>query len=114
MFHYTDKDGWNAIRSQIDWQFKVSQPKDPDRPVGAYFTDLEPSAVNLRVLFKKIRVPREKQKYVFWFDGEGELTQLNKGTGRDKHIFFSPVEYIVVKNRQNYSGQTEDIAEDFE
>ncbi len=55
MFHYTDKDGWNAIRSQADWRFKVSKPKDPDRPVGAYFTDLEPSAVNLRVLYKKIR-----------------------------------------------------------
>ena len=58
MFHYTDKAGWNAIRSQVTWLFKISQPRDPDRPKGAYFTDIEPSAENLRVLYKKIRVPR--------------------------------------------------------
>lgn len=113
MFHYTDKTGWNAIRSQIDWLFKVSRPKDPDRPAGAYFTDLEPSTENLRVLHKKVRVPREKQEYVFQFKGADGLTQLNNGTGRDKRIFFSAVDYQVIKTRQEYEGETQTLSETF-
>ena len=113
MFHYTDKEGWNAIRCQIAWRFKVSKPKDPERPEGAYFTDLEPSALNLRVLYKKIRVPREKQEYVFWFDGNEGLTQLNDGTGRDKRIFYSPVDYLVERDRQRYGDVTAPLKERF-
>jgi len=113
MFHYTDKVGWNAIRSQVTWVFKTSQPKDPDRPKGAYFTDIEPSAVNLRVLYKKIRVPREKQEYVFWFTGADGLTQLNNGTGRDKRIFFSPTDYEVANERQRYGNATQSLSESF-
>ena len=111
MFHYTDKPGWNAIRSQVTWRFNASQPKDPDRPVGAYFTDIEPSKENLRVLHKKIRVPKAKQEYVFWFDGLDGLTQLNGGTGRDRRIFFSPADYLVAKQRQRYEGDTATLCE---
>lgn len=106
-FHYTDKTRWNAIRSQVVWLFNVSQPKDPDRPAGAYFTDLEPSAVNLRLLFKKIRVPRDKQEFVFIFTGTEGLRRLFNGTGRDKHIFFSPIDYLVPHERQVYDGLTQ-------
>lgn len=113
IFHYTDKDGWNAIRSQVVWQFKASPPKALDRPAGAYFTDLEPSAANLRVLYKKLRVPRRKQDYVFWFSGREGLTQLNEGKGRDKRIFYSPVDYPVAQERQEYAGQTAAIQERF-
>jgi HYD1 signature containing ADP-ribosyltransferase len=107
MFHYTDKSGWNAVRSQAVWRFKISKPKDPDRPEGAYFTDLEPSKTNLRVLYKKIRVPKEKQEFVFWFDGQDALTRLNGGTGRDKRILFSPVDYLVSEDRQRYGDEDE-------
>jgi hypothetical protein len=113
MFHYTDKGGWNAIRSQVAWLFQASQPKDPDRPKGAYFTDIEPSAANLRVLYKKIRVPREKQEYIFWFTGDEGLAQLNNGTGRDKRIFFSPIDYQVAKERQRYGDATQPMIEKF-
>lgn len=113
MFHYTDKDGWNAIRSQIDWKFKVSQPKDPNRPQGAYFTDIEPSPTNLRVLYKRIRVPKDKQDYVFWFQGTEGLTQLNEGTGRDRYIYFSEIDYVVVRDRQRDEGPTVELSEKF-
>lgn len=113
IFHYTDKDGWNAIRSQVVWQFKASQPRAPERPAGAYFTDLEPSAANRRVLYKKIRVPRQKQQFVFWFSGREGLTQLNDGKGRDKRIFFSPGDYFVGKERQQHAGETAVIQEQF-
>ena len=29
IFHFTDKNGWNAMRAQKVWCFKASQPKDP-------------------------------------------------------------------------------------
>jgi hypothetical protein len=107
MFHYTDKEGWNAIRSQRIWLFRVSQPWDPKRPKRVYFTDIEPSPEHLRVLYKKVRVPREKQEYVFQFKGADGLTQLNGGIGRDKRIYFSPVNYEVVETRQLYAEVTE-------
>jgi hypothetical protein len=107
MFHCTDKTGRNAIRSQVAWVFKADQPKDPGRPKGAYFTDIAPSPANLRVLFKKLRVPREKQEYLFEFAGTDGLSQLNEGTGRDRRIFFSPVDYSVMRDRQLYEGPTE-------
>ena len=116
MFHYTDKSGWNAIKSQPIWRFKATRPKDPDRPVGAYFTDLEPSKSNLRLLHQKIRVPVVKQEYVFSFLGSEGLVQLNGGTGRDKRIFYSEDDYLVSNEeypRQLYHGPTSEwTAED--
>ncbi len=113
VFHYTDKPGWNAVRAQVLWQFKASQPKDPERPRGAYFTNIEPTEENLRTLHKRIRVPRVKQEYVFWFIGAEGLTQLNRGRGRDKWIFFSPIDYDVVDGRQKYGDSTDGLLEQF-
>jgi hypothetical protein len=113
-FHYTDTDGWNAIRSQPVWRFAVSQPRDPNRPVGAYFTDIEPTEQNLRTLFKHIRVPKVKQEFVFWFLGREGLIQLFNGRGRDLRIFFSPVDYFVAEDRQQYGDVTRDLLEAFQ
>ena len=104
MFHYTDKEGWNSIRSQTVWTFKVSQPKDPERPLGAYFTDIEPTVENLRTLHKRIRVPKIKQEYVFWFVGATGLKQLNNGLVREKRIYFSPIDYSVSEDRQKHGA----------
>ena len=106
VFHYTDKTGWNAIRARPTWRFKAGQPRDPGRPVGAYFTDIEPSAENLRTLHKRLRVPNAKRVYVFWFVGTDGLTQLFGGLGRDKRIYFSPVDYDVAEDRQRYGDET--------
>jgi len=111
MFHYTDKQGWNAIRSQVIWRFKASQPRDRDRPIGAYFTDIEPTPENLRLLHQKIRVPAVKHEFVFEFHGVEGLTQLNGGTGRDKRIFYSKDDYLVSDDqykRKVYSDKTID------
>ena len=106
-FHYTDKHGWNGIRSQKEWTFKATQPSDPDRPVGAYFADIEPTKENLRTLYKRIRVPKMKQEYVFCFVGRESLEQAFGGRGRDKRIFFSAVDYHVPESRQRYCGKAE-------
>ena len=109
LFHYTDKVGWNGIRSQIDWSFRAGQPHDPTRPVGAYFTDISPDPETLRTLHKRLRVPKSKQEYVFNFRDETALVKLNGGSGRDKRIYFSSVDYLVVADRQIYHGPTTDI-----
>lgn len=113
IFHYTDRDGWNAVRSQSLWRFKAGQPKSPSRPFGAYFTDLEPSEVNLKTLYKRIRIPKAKQEYVFWFTGTDGLKQPNEGRGRDKRIYYSPVDYDVVEDRQKAAGRTVQLQERF-
>jgi hypothetical protein len=61
---------------------------------------------NLRTLYKRIRVPRVKQDFVFWFLGTDDLTQLNGGRGRDRRIFFSPTDYEVVAARQKHGDLT--------
>jgi hypothetical protein len=114
VFHYTDKAGWNAIRALPIWRFKVSKPEDPKRPLGVYFTDIEPTEANLRTLYKRIRVPKVKQAYVFWFVKTTGLQQLHDGTGRDRHIFFSAVDYEVVADRQRFAGGTEGLKESFQ
>lgn len=111
VFHYTDKEGWNAIRSQPIWRFKASQAKALDRPVGAYFTDIEPSEANRRTLYKRLRIPKTKQEYVFGFSGQAGLTRLFEGRGRDQRIYFSPVDYDVEEGRQSYEGQTRSFSE---
>ena len=54
MNHFTDKEAFNAIGSQPTWTFKAVQPRAEHHPVGAYFTDYEPTEPNLS---KKIFVP---------------------------------------------------------
>lgn len=111
VYHYTDKDGWNAIRAQTTWSFKASRPETPDRPLGACFTDIELSAETLRTLHKRLRIPKVKREYVFWFVGTDGLTWLLGGRGRDKRIFHSPIDYYVVEARQKYQGKTEALME---
>lgn len=114
VFHYTDKAGYNGIRSNLpSWRFAVSRPRARDRPPGVYFTTLAPSEVNLGMICKKLRIPRPKRDFVFWFSGAEGLEQLNGGRGRDQYILFSPVEYLVERPRQRFSGTPEEIGNEF-
>ena len=113
VFHYADRSGWNAIRSQMAWQFRASQPSSNQRPNGAYFTTIEPSPQNLRTLCKRLRIPKTKQEFVFWFVGTEELQQLNNGRGRDEWILHSSVDYNVEPDRQQENGETENVKEVF-
>ena len=100
MNHFTDKSGYNAISSQPDWCFKASKPP-ADHPVGAYFTTLAPQSPNLAV---RLRIPREKLKFVFQFFDAGDLLPLEGGRGA--YIFYSPSDYVVVESRQRFKGET--------
>jgi len=81
--------------------------------LGVYFTDIEPSPANLRTLYKKLRIPKTKQEFAFWFLGTDGLSQLNNGQGRDKRIFYSPVDIEVAVDRERGEGNTDGLQEMF-
>jgi hypothetical protein len=103
MNHFTNKEGFDGIRSQPTWAFRASQPLAPHNPVGAYFTNYEQDEHNLAV---KLFLPREKLHYIFSFIDRGDLLPLPGGRGRLKHIFYSPVTYEVERGRQTFHGRT--------
>jgi len=104
MNHFTDRDGYNAIGSQVVWVFLARQPHAAHNPVGAYFTSYSHTEPNLA---KKIFVPRTKLAYLFEFTPPSELKELPGGRGRLKHIFYSPEDYSVPKTHQIRQGATE-------
>lgn len=104
MLHFTDHDGWNAIRSQVEWVFRAHQPPC-HHPIGAYFTTLSPDTTNLA---KKLRIPRRKIAYVFCFSRTEGLFQIDGGRGQ--FIWFSPNDYTVEQHQQNDQGKTDEGA----
>ena len=54
MNHYTDRDGWNGIRSAPDWLFRAAKPPDA-KPYGTYFTSLDRDTRHLAL---RLRIPR--------------------------------------------------------
>ena len=103
MNHFTNKEGFDGIRSQPTWTFRAAQPLAAHNPVGAYFTDYPPDEPHLAV---KLFLPREKLRYIFSFGGQEGLLPLPGGRGRLKRIFYSPVTYEVERARQTFHGRT--------
>ncbi len=101
MNHFTNRDGYNSIRSQIDWLFRAGKPPG-GHPFGAYFTTLGLTTPNLAV---RLRIPREKLAYFFSFvDRTGDLVPLEGGRGQ--FVFYSRTDYTVENPRQLESGAT--------
>jgi hypothetical protein len=98
MFHYTDRAGHKAISAHPVWTFKAAKPPG-DRPIGAYFTTLDP---NSPTLAKRLRIPKRKLEYVFSFSGVAGLKPLEGDRGR--YVFWSPTDYNVPKSRHVYHG----------
>jgi hypothetical protein len=103
MNHFTDKDGFNGIRSQPSWIFKASQPPASHHPVGAYFTTYEADEPHLA---KKLFLPRSKLAYIFAFTESHPLSRLPGGRGRLGKIWFSPVDYLVPDSHRLGCGET--------
>lgn len=104
MLHYTDQEGWNAIRSQVDWLFRAYQPPG-NHPLGAYFTTLPPNTPNLA---KKLRIPRRKLEFVFCFLRNDGLLQLPGGRG--DYVWYSPSDYLVKNDPGNKQGRSDEGA----
>lgn len=103
MNHFTDKAGFDGIRSQPTWIFKAQQPRALRHPPGAYFTTYAPDEPRLSV---KLFVPREKLAYLFSFQGDEGLLPLPGGRGRLERIFYSPNDYPVARERQDFHGRS--------
>jgi hypothetical protein len=104
MHHYTDRDGYNAIRATSPWHFRASQPPG-DHPFGAYFTTLPPGTPKLA---NRLRIPKSKLEYVFTFTDVGDPTPLRGDRG--EWIFYSTADYFVDEQRQR-QGQTGKVDE---
>jgi len=102
MLHFTDQEGWNAIRSQVAWLFRAHQPPS-DHPFGAYFTALPPNKTNLA---KRLRIPRRKIEFVFCFQHADGLFQLPGGRG--DYVWYSPTDYNVINNQQREHGRSDE------
>lgn len=100
MFHYSDKDGYNAIVSQPTWLFLTDQPPG-DHPFGAYFTDLPPDSKNLS---NRLRLPRRKVKWYFEFVDLGDFIALPGSRGN--YVYYSSGDYPVERERQRNHGAT--------
>jgi hypothetical protein len=100
LFHYTDKVGYDAIRSTVVWHFLATQPPG-QHPFGAYFTTLGRNTKNLA---KRLRIPRGKVAFFFEFTDIGDLTPLPGGRGQ--FIFYSPADYDVDQPQQIDHGAT--------
>ena len=100
MNHFTNKTGFNGIRSAPDWRFRAAKPPDA-RPFGSYFTILTQDAPNLAA---RLGVPRAKVAYAFEFRGDAGLHSLRGGRG--EYVFYSPDDYMVIKDRQIGCGET--------
>ena len=103
LFHYTDLDGYNAIRSQVDWVFKAGRQRRKGRrdvrPPGAYFTTLPPDTPEIS---DRTRIPAIKREYLFVFRSAGDLQPLRGGRGR--YVLFSGKDYNVEVERQVWCG----------
>lgn len=100
LFHYTDQDGYNAIRSQVVWRFVATRPPG-QHPVGAYFTTLGRGTKNLA---NRLRIPKEKIAFYFEFLDAGDLLPLPGGRGQ--YVLYSPADYDVEEPRQVGEGAT--------
>ncbi len=101
LMHYTGGTAFKAIRSQKEWAFKASQPPG-ENPIGAYFTTLTPDAYHFSA---RLRIPKEKQEFVFAFIGQEGLRP--KIGGKGDYIFWAPEDYIIRRDRQKYNGKAE-------
>ena len=104
MYHDTDKDGYNRIRAEVRWRFKIHQPprRDDKHPPAAYFTPLAPTTKDLAV---SISLPGRKLEFVFAFRAEADLERLEGG--RRGRIMYRRSDYVVPKHRQVSCGPSE-------
>ena len=87
-----------------DWRFKASQPPGAaSHPFGAYFTTLPPDTKNLTI---RLRIPRVKTEYLFSFVDAKDLIPIDGDRG--EFIFYSPADYFVVQDRQEFHGKSEE------
>jgi hypothetical protein len=101
VYHYTDREGYNAIRAGgSDWKFSASQPPG-DHPFGAYFTTLPPDTVDLA---RRLGIPKRKLEYFFQMHLADETLRRLPG-GRGTFILYSPTDVVVPQSQHIAHGE---------
>ncbi len=85
--------------------FKAEKPPG-DHPYGAYFTTLGPDTANLA---PRLRIPKAKTEYAFCFSNGSDLLALPGDRGA--YVFYSPVNYLVGRERQVACGLRAEVQE---
>lgn len=98
--HFTNKNGFNGIRAAKEWHFVASKPPC-EHPRAVYFTSLDEATPRLA---QRLRIPRDKLKYVFAFQDRGDLVPLDGGRGQ--YVFYSTADYFVEEELQVRQGET--------
>ncbi|MFB7475020.1 RHS repeat-associated core domain-containing protein [Kitasatospora sp. NPDC056184] len=105
VFHYTDKAGYNGIRSQNPY---VIRPGSSKNGAGPFFTNKSPNDLRAPGAFKRVLgITSAKSEYVMEFSVEqSELVPLRGGRGA--HIFEIPGGATVPRSSVEYFGPTEE------
>lgn len=90
LHHFTNRVGYNAIRSQKTWTFKAKGQRADRLPDGTYFT---PLWLNAPAFYPRTRVPNDKRGFHFSFDDVGDLKPFPGDRGQ--FVLYSPVDYPV-------------------
>jgi RHS repeat-associated protein len=103
VYHYTNKDGYNGIRSGDPYQIKPGESKNGP---GPFFTNLSPDDLTEPGAFKKkLGVTNEKSQYVVELKvPKSRLVPLRGGRGA--HVFSIPGGISVPRPKVRYIGPT--------
>ena len=103
VYHYTDKGGYNGIRSGDPYQIK---PGDSKNGAGPFFTNLSPDELTEPGAFKKkLGITNEKSQYVVEAKVPKSALVPLRG-GRGAHIFSIPGGISVPRPKVRYIGPT--------
>ena len=103
IYHFTDKRGFNGIRSGDPYEIK---PGDSKNGAGPFFTNLSPDDLTEPGAFKKkLGVTNEKSQYVVEFKvPKSKLVPLRGGRGA--HVFSIPGGISIPRPKVRYIGPT--------
>lgn len=102
VYHYTDKKGYNAVKSGNPYIFKASKPKYGN-PKAAYFTTLSPEELSPKDYKAKLGLTKAKSEYFFEMDVDSSKLKDLKG-GRGQYIKYSPDDLEVPRDKVTRHG----------
>lgn len=102
VYHYTDKRGFNGIRSSNPYRVKTGESKNG---AGPFFTTRSPADNTAPNAYKKLGITREKSQYVVEFEIERSRLERLKGD-RGDFVFIIRGGVQIPRGDVHYIGPT--------